>query len=54
MAYEDKMSVSYDSAAEKLTVFFRGEKYAWDKKFPDDETARKFGEQHCRMLGWAG
>ncbi|SDP89231.1 hypothetical protein SAMN05443582_11544 [Phyllobacterium sp. OV277] len=54
MAYEEKMSVVYDNVAEKLTVYFRGRKYEWNKKFPDDATARKFGEQHCRMLGWAG
>ena len=54
MAYEEGMNIRYEDVEGVLKIRFRGKDYEIRNKFPDQASAIRAGEQHCKMLGWDG
>ena len=52
MRYEDGMNIRYEDVEGVLKIRFRGKDYEIRRKFPDQASAIRAGEQHCKMLGW--
>ncbi|MCQ9144551.1 MULTISPECIES: hypothetical protein [Brucella/Ochrobactrum group] len=54
MAYEQGMSIDYDVASHKLTIYFRGQKREFTAHFNSYAEAAAHGEKLCRQWGWKG
>jgi hypothetical protein len=50
--YEQGMEVSWDDAAKRITIIFRGEVVVLPKQFPDRKTGINAAEAYCRRHGW--